>query len=137
MARDKYHQQVRQALENRGWRIIDDPLRITIGNIVVNIDLSAESVIEAEKDGERIAVEIKTFGGLSFISDFHDAIGQYIVYRDALTFESSDMDLYLAMPKAIYDEYGSEPLIDYVLKRQQVKLIIYESKSQSIQSWIK
>jgi hypothetical protein len=31
MARDKYHQEVRDALEKEGWDIIADPLYIKVG----------------------------------------------------------------------------------------------------------
>jgi hypothetical protein len=33
MARDKFHQEVRQALEQEGWAISDDPLYLKIGRI--------------------------------------------------------------------------------------------------------
>jgi XisH protein len=79
MARDKFHYEVKQALVYDGWSITDDPLYIKIGTIPIHIDLGAEKIIGAEKDGEKIAVEIKTFSMLSFITAFYDAVGQYIV----------------------------------------------------------
>ncbi len=62
MARDKFHQEVRQALIKDGWTITDDPLYIKVGKIPIHIDIGAEKLIGAEKEGEKIAVEIKTFG---------------------------------------------------------------------------
>ena len=48
------------------------------------VDLGAEKIIAAERDGEKIAVEIKIFIGSSNIYEFHTAIGQFINYRVAL-----------------------------------------------------
>ena len=48
------------------------------------IDLGAEKFIAAEKDHEKIVVEIKSFSGSSVITDFHEALGQYRNYLIAL-----------------------------------------------------
>lgn len=78
MAKDKYHDLVRLALENDGWTITNDPLRIPIGRRKAYIDLGAERlIIGASKGTEKIAVEIKTFAGASDIQDFDQAIGQF------------------------------------------------------------
>jgi hypothetical protein len=55
MARDKFHQEVRTALTEAGWQISDDPLYLKIGRIPLHIDLAAEKLIEAEKNGEKIS----------------------------------------------------------------------------------
>ncbi len=54
--------------------ITDDPLRIEVGDVEMYIDLDAEQVLAAEREGEKIAVEIKSFIGTSNISQFHEAI---------------------------------------------------------------
>lgn len=137
MARDKFHYEVKQALVYEGWSVTDDPLYIKIGTIPIHIDLGAEKIIGAEKDGQKIAVEIKTFGMLSFITAFHDAVGQYIVYREALAIIESERILYLAMPIDIYEEYGSELLVQRVLANNKIKIILYEASTQHIVSWLK
>jgi hypothetical protein len=48
------------------------------------IDLGAEKVLEAEKEGQKIAVEVKSFMEASLMSAFHLALGQFIDYRHAL-----------------------------------------------------
>ena len=53
MARDKFHQEVRTALENEGWLITNDPLYLKVGRIPIHIDMGAEKIIGAEKDGEK------------------------------------------------------------------------------------
>ena len=60
-ARDKYHEGVKKALIQEGWIITHDPYRINIGRRRGYIDLGAEMPIAAEKEGQRIAVEVKSF----------------------------------------------------------------------------
>jgi hypothetical protein len=38
-------------------------------------------LIAAERGEEKIAVEVKSFIGTSAISDFHTALGQFLIYR--------------------------------------------------------
>jgi hypothetical protein len=45
MARDKFHEEVRHALENDGWTITADPLSFKVGKVQVQIDLGAERMI--------------------------------------------------------------------------------------------
>ena len=56
-AKDKYHHQVRRALEKEGWIITHDPY--TLRSIGVNfpIDSGAEKLIAAERANEKIVVE--------------------------------------------------------------------------------
>ncbi len=42
------------------------------------IDLGAEKLLAAEKNGHKIAVEIKSFLGSSALSEFHLALGQFL-----------------------------------------------------------
>jgi hypothetical protein len=50
----------------------------------MSIDLAAEKLIAAEREGEKIAVEVKSFlERSSAISEFHTALGQFINYRGA------------------------------------------------------
>lgn len=60
-AKDKFHGIVKSALEKDRWTITDDPLRIEWGLVEVYIDLGAEKIIGAEKEGQKIAVEVKSF----------------------------------------------------------------------------
>lgn len=136
MARDKFHQQVRIGLEQEGWHITHDPLYLKVGNIPVHIDLGAEQLLGAEKNGQRIAIEIKTFGEDSFITAFYGAIGKYIVYRKALSLSQEARKLYLALPEKIYKLYQNEPIVSGVFKDEKIFLILYDSESKTIKQWI-
>ncbi len=103
MAKDVFHQQVKNALIKDGWNITHDPLTIWISEAVkLQIDLAAESTITAERDSEKIAVEIKSFIGDSDISAFHTALGQYLNYCQALEEQEPDRIVYLAIPMETY-----------------------------------
>lgn len=76
-ARDVYHDVVVQALIADGWIITDDPLYLAYGGRNLYVDLGAErDTIAAEKDSQKIAVEIKSFLSLSPIRDLQEAVGQ-------------------------------------------------------------
>lgn len=49
VAKDIYHQVVKTALEKDGWKITNDPLKLTIGSRSVYVDLGAEKLFAAEK----------------------------------------------------------------------------------------
>ena len=136
MARDKFHQEVRRALVKEGWRITDDPLYIKVGKIPIHIDIGAEKLFGAEKEGQKIAVEVKTFGRASFVTAFHEAVGKYIVYRSILSHILSDRAIYLAIPEDTYQEFGEEPIVKSVFAEYKFKILIYEPITQSITSWI-
>ena len=74
MARDIFHDNVIKALEKEDWIITNDPLSFKVGNVSVQIDLGAERLIAAERGTDKIAIEIKTFGNLSFITAQYEVI---------------------------------------------------------------
>lgn len=138
MAKDVFHEQVKNALIKDGWRITDDPLTIPISEAVkVKIDLGAENAIAAERDTEKIAVSIKSFIADSDISEFHTALGQYLNYCQALEEQQPERIVYLAVPNETYQDFFQLPFIQRAIQRYQVKLIIYEPKKEEIRQWIK
>ena len=60
-ARDAFHQVVKNALQKDSWQITHDPLTFNLGGVKMSIDLAAEKLIAAERQGEKIAVEVKSF----------------------------------------------------------------------------
>lgn len=136
MARDLLHNIVRSALEKNGWIVTNDPLNIQCGGVDIQIDLGAERLLAAEKDGEKIAVEVKNFVSASKISEFHTALGQFINYRTALRTEDKSRTLYLAVPLAIYHNFFNLSFIQTVVSENHLKLIIYNVDTEEIAQWI-
>ncbi|MBD2447703.1 XisH family protein [Nostoc sp. FACHB-152] len=138
MARDVFHQQVKAALIKDGWFITHDPFTIRISEAIkLQIDLAAENAIAAQRNTEKIAVEIKSFIADSDISEFHTALGQYLNYCQALELQEPERIVYLAVPIDTYQDFFQLPFVQSVLQRYQVKLIIYEPKQEEIRQWIK
>ncbi|MGK7883782.1 MAG: XisH family protein [Crocosphaera sp.] len=134
-AKDIFHSAVRKGLEREGWLITDDPLRIEVGDIEMYIDLGAEQLLAAEKDAEKIAVEIKSFVGQSSISEFHTAIGQCFNYRVALEEKEPERQLYLAVPLDTYSSFFELRFIQTVIERLPISLIIYDPIEEVIVKW--
>lgn len=137
MARDVFHYAVRRGLEKEGWVITGDSLKIKAGGVEMQIDLGAERVIAAEKEGEKIAVEIKSFISPSNISEFHTAVGQFYNYRVALEEQQPDRILYLAVPITTYQTFFQLQFVQTVIQRLQIQLIIYDPKKEEILEWTK
>ena len=137
MARDLYHDSVRIALEKEGWLITDDPLTFKVGEVGFRIDLAAEMVLIADKEGEKIAVEIKSFTQQSPLHAFHEALGQYENYLIALEEKEPDRILYLAIPLLAYNDFFQKPFVQKVINRKNMRIIVYEPQLQTIVLWIK
>ena len=65
--RENLHLSVRRTLEKDGWMITDDPLILVLEQTLLKADLGAEKFFAAEKEGRKIAVEIKNFDSPSVI----------------------------------------------------------------------
>ncbi len=104
-ARDLFHDAVRRGLEKDRWLITRDPLELEWEEVKVKIDLAAERLIAAERDRQKIAVEIKSFISTSVISDFHTALGQFLNYRIMLEVNEPDRLLYLAIPLDAFETF--------------------------------
>lgn len=136
-ARDIFHQTVKTALQKDGWVITADPLRLEVGGIDVAIDLAAERLIAAEREGELIAVEVKSFlEGTSAISSFHMALGQFLNYRAVLRIDSPERELYLAIPTSAYYTFFQLPIPKVQVEDFQVKLLVYDPEAEVVVEWI-
>jgi XisH protein len=133
--KDTFHDIVRRALEKDGWTITHDPLllRYELGNLY--IDLGAEKVLAAEREGQKIAVEVKSFLKNSAVSEFHTALGQFISYRMLLAEQYPDYVLYLAVPLDTYTSFFSTQLAQGIIQSQQLKLIVYKPQQEVIHQW--
>lgn len=135
-ARDLFHNAVRHGLEKEGWKITDDPLSVSFGGVDLYVDLGAERLIAAERGQEKIAVEIKSFLGLSVITEFYAALGQFLSYRLALRGDDQDRTLYLAVPADTYDSFFKLEFTRLAVEDYQLKLIVYEPGAEVIVQWI-
>lgn len=135
-AKDIFHDKVKNALVKDGWTITDDPYSLKWDNSEnLLIDLAAERVIAAEKDNEKIAVEIKTFIGKSTMFDLHLAVGQFMVYQIALEEKEPDRILFLAVPMEILQEIFLKPKASKLTERVDLKIIGFDVEKEEIVQW--
>lgn len=135
-ARDIYHRAVKNALIKEGWKITHDPLRLEWGGKDMYVDLGAEKLLAAEKNGQKIAVEVKSFRGTSDMDDLEKALGQFVVYHDVLAETEPQRILYLAVPQKILLDIFQEPLGKLLLKNNRARLIGFDPFAEVIVEWI-
>jgi hypothetical protein len=136
-AKDLYHDAVRTALIKDGWLITDDPYIIKYEDAELYADLAAEQPLAAERQGQRIVVEIKSFVGKSMMYDFHGALGQYIVYRNLIQLTEPDRTLYLAIDDIVYEDFFRRPSIEVIIRQNQLLLIVVDIDKENILQWIR
>jgi XisH protein len=135
-AKDIYHNIVIEALKKDGWLITDDPFKLKCGTKDLDIDLGAEKLIAAEKGQHKIAVEIKSFISQFPVTDLEKALGQFILYYDILEEQGSERVLYLAISQRTYNEIFTEPIGKILLKRNRLRLLVFDPKQEIIMQWI-
>jgi hypothetical protein len=135
-AKDIYHNTVKRALVKDGWVITHDPLVLRWGTTDVYVDLGAERLLAAEKEGKKIAVEIKSFVGKSDVDDLEKALGQYVLYHDILAEREPDRELYIALHEEAFLGIFEEAIGKLLLVNNRVKLIVFDRRKEVILKWI-
>ncbi len=136
-AKDAYHEAVVEALRKDRWKVTHDPLYLAVGGVEMYIDLGAEPLIAAEKDDQKIAVEVKSFLQPSTILEFHTAVGQFLNYRRALRATEPDRRLYLAVPLETYKGFFALPFIREGVEEYQLLLLVYDAEEKVVSLWQK
>ena len=135
-ARDRYHDQVKNALIKDGWTITDDPLHVKWGKKDMYVDLGAERLLAAEKGHRKIAVEVKSFLGHSEMADLEQAIGQYTVYDDVFSGPNPTVTYSSPSTKRFTDNLFVEPIGELLLESQRIRLIVFDPHTETIRLWI-
>ncbi|MCW1970361.1 MAG: XisH family protein [Anaerolineae bacterium] len=135
-ARDKIHEAVKLALIKDGWLITHDPYPVLLGELRGYIDLGAEQPIAAEKQGRKIAVEIKTFIGLSIMSDLERAIGQFKLYGVMINVSEPDRILFLAVSDTMFYKVFETQAGQILIEQLQLKLVVIDLAQPEVIRWI-
>ncbi len=137
MAKDIFHEEVKEALIKGGWIITHDPLPVAFKEKNVEIDLGAEPVLGAIKENKLIAVEIKSFIGKSVMYSFHGALGQFINYRRMLRNTEPERVLFLAVPVDVYEDFFLHPFGINAIEEEDLKILVYDPQQKIIVTWIR
>jgi hypothetical protein len=137
MARlDKIHYAVKNALIKDNWTITDDPLSFLFETQRVLIDIAAEKVFTAEKEGRKIAVEVKSFLSVAKMNEFYGAIGQYDVYSVYLEELEPERKLFLAVSQEIYKDFFERKAVQLVTRKKNIAILVVNVETEEIVEWI-
>lgn len=132
---DIYHNFVKVALVKDGWTITHDPFTIEFEDLTVYADLAAEKLIGAEKNQQKIAVEIKSFIAPSPVTDLERAIGQYYLYSTFMKRLDPHRTLYVAIPERTYNNFFQRTSIQEFVKERKFPLIVFNPEMEEIVLW--
>ena len=135
-AKDIYHDVVKTSLIKENWNVTHDPLRLSWGGKDMYVDFGAEKILAAEKNGRKIAIEVKSFVGMSEINETEKALGQYLLYRSVMSRTEPDRFLYLAVHDDVYSELFEEPLGQLLITDYHLNLLVFNIEQESITKWI-
>jgi hypothetical protein len=136
MAKDVIHDAVKNALIKEGWTITHDPFRIEYEEFTLSADLAAENPFAAEKNGQKIIVEIKSFIGRSFVKELQQALGQYVMYLDFIELTVPEYRLYLAISELVYDDLFTQQAAQVIIERHQLNLLVVKLEQEEVSRWI-
>lgn len=131
-ARDQVHNQVVNALRKDGWIITPDPFKVRWKKRTLQIDLGAEQLVAATKGNLSIAVEIKSFIGANDLEDLYQALGQFILYRKALSLADPDRVLYLAVSAEAYRQLFDDPEGEALRAEERINLLVFDREKEEI-----
>ena len=138
-AKDIYHDSFVRALIKEGWTVTHDPLSIQIDATTLLVDIGAEQIVTADRDGERIAVEIKSFVSLSSVQDLKEAVGQFWLYELALrkSLAHRDRSLFLAIRQEMFESVFVKGIGKLFLENNALQIIVFDEDIEEIREWIR
>jgi hypothetical protein len=134
---DRIHNAVKNAPINDGWKIIHDPFTMRRGRVKLQADLAAEKMLAAEKDGEKIVVEIKSFMSKSQLRELEQAIGQYSLYREYLKILQAPYQIFLALSEDAYQSLLRLDDVGTVLPSLNIAIFTVDLEKEEVIRWIK
>ena len=135
-AKDKFHRTLKNALRADGWKITKDPMYLKYEKRAMYIDLAAEKVFLAERKGRKIAVEVKSFVGLSSLKDLQQALGQFLLYRLVLEELDPKRTLFLAITEEIFQNVLDKNVGRLAVQKYNIPLIVFDEETEVITKWI-
>jgi hypothetical protein len=120
---------------SQGWLDHHDPFKVRWKKRTLQIDLGAEQLVAATKGNLSIAVEIKSFIGANDLEDLYQALGQFILYRKALSLADPDRVLYLAVSAEAYRQLLDDPEGEALPAEERINLLVFDREKEEIVFW--
>lgn len=80
-------------------------------------------------------VEVKSFLRDSFIYDFHEAFGQYLVYRRFIDVKEPQRIIYMVVLEQVFIDKFIDPDVVFLCKMDKIKLIVFNPFNEEIVEW--
>src|SRR5262245_11559911 len=132
MAKDRIHDAVKSALVKDGWTITADPFVIEFADAVLKADMAAERTIAAERESERIAVEVKSFLSPSPFHDLEQALGQYELYRMFLRRIEPDRLVFLAVSEYVWLDFFQREAVQTVVEGAGLRVLVVDIDTEEV-----
>jgi hypothetical protein len=135
-AQDLYHDVVRDALRQDGWRITHTALQLK-----VRAESRAEELWEgpwliADKDERKVAVAVDSFVGHSNLVDITQTWRQLGLSRPQLHAMDADRVVYLAVRQATYSACFAGGEGELVLAKEHMRLLVFDPRTEAIIQWV-
>ncbi len=131
---DKIHDAVKNALIKDGWTITAENYQIRFKELKFYGDIEAEKIF-AVKGTKKILVEVKSFIGVSVISEFQKALGQFRIYQDILSELKPEIKVFLAFSEAVYNKFFVGEGIKFIIEKEQLAFFVVDLKNEVILQW--
>ena len=132
---DKIHDAVKNAFIKDGWTITAENFQMRFKELKLYGDLEAHKIF-AVKGTEKIVVEAKSFLGVSAMSEFQKALGQYRIYKQVLSQLKPEVKVFLAIAESIYNKFFVGEGIQFIIEREEVAFFVVNLESEVIVKWI-
>ncbi len=132
---DQCEHHVILALQKAGWLVTHQPFPIRI---------SREEGVYADLRLQRISgitniiiIEVKCFSEKrSVLDEFYHAVGQYLLYRNALVLKQINVPLFLSVPMNIYDTFFQRKMVQAVIEDAKIKVVVIDIEQEVVVRWV-
>lgn len=135
MAKDIYHEVVKEALVADGWTIDNSAYIVELPTDfkVLDDDFEYNEMLLVSKSEEQIFVNPKSFLSQSLHNHFHYVLGECLVMKHLIEYEF----IYVAMPDIIYNYFKKDKILIQNLQRNNIRLIVFNPETKHIEKWVK
>lgn len=129
--------QIIAALQRTGWNVTHNPFAIKVGRKRAGYIFADLRLEHYQTDESAIVVEIKCFdSSRTALEDFYQAVGQYVVYRNALRAHHDGLPIHLALPLRAYESFFQSALVRSVVNDLEMALIVVDLEREEVSQWI-
>jgi hypothetical protein len=134
-SKDSCTPQVIRALDKEGWGVVKEQYTVALEEHLIFADLLLQRG-QAPLSQRMIILEVKCFTAPSGLSEFYQAMGQYVVYRNALSLTGQTLELYLVVPKGVYDDLFHWPHVRASVLEVKMKIVVVNLTEEQVVEWI-